>query len=204
MRKRKIHRDNNVIKNVDFDKLNEILKEKGITKAELSRKCGYYDEYISYHTFGEKRLTKTVADTLEKVYGVSPDEYTYKEAEENTSNDGQLALRLDKDLIAKFKNWAYYNQLPQKYAMEKILSEYLDGKKTTTTASNDDTTEETISNDDATETTASNDDIYKYTFSFNGEFLQRLALASINEHMSIDDFVHKCLIGGIGDKILNV
>lgn len=58
-----------------------------------------------------------------------------------TSNDGQLALRLDKDLIAKFRNWAFYNELSQKEAMEKILSEYLDGKKTTTTISTDESGE---------------------------------------------------------------
>lgn len=58
-----------------------------------------------------------------------------------TSNDGQLALRLDKDLIARFRNWAFYNQLSQKDAMEKILSEYLDGKKTATTISTDERVE---------------------------------------------------------------
>lgn len=58
-----------------------------------------------------------------------------------TSNDGQLALRLDKDLIARFRNWAFYNQLSQKEAMEKILSEYLDGKKTATTISTDESGE---------------------------------------------------------------
>lgn len=52
-----------------------------------------------------------------------------------TSNDGQLALRLDKELIARFRNWAFYNQMSQKDAMEKILPEYLDGKKTATTIS---------------------------------------------------------------------
>ena len=58
-----------------------------------------------------------------------------------TSNDGQLALRLDKELIARFRNWAFYNQLSQKEAMEKILSEYLDGKKTATTISTDESGE---------------------------------------------------------------
>lgn len=58
-----------------------------------------------------------------------------------TSNDGQLALRLDKELIARFRNWAFYNQMSQKDAMEKILSEYLDGKKTATTISTDESGE---------------------------------------------------------------
>ena len=58
-----------------------------------------------------------------------------------TSNDGQLALRLDKDLIARFRNWAFYNQMSQKDAMEKILSEYLDGKKTATTINTDESGE---------------------------------------------------------------
>lgn len=64
-----------------------------------------------------------------------------------TSNDGQLALRLDKDLIARFRNWAFYNQLSQKEAMEKILSEYLDGKKTATTISTDESGDDNASND---------------------------------------------------------
>lgn len=87
MRKTVIHRDNNFIENVDFDRLDEILKEKGVTKAELSRRCGYYTEYVSKHVFREKRLTQTVANTLEKVYGVSTNEYTYKKEEESTRND---------------------------------------------------------------------------------------------------------------------
>ena len=58
-----------------------------------------------------------------------------------TSNDGQLALRLDKDLIAKFRNWAFYNELSQKEAMEKMISEYLDGKKAVTTISTDESGE---------------------------------------------------------------
>ena len=78
MRKKAIHRDYNFIENVDFDRLNEILEGKGITKLELSRRCGYYDDYVSKHVFREKRLNQTVANTLEKVYGVSSDEYTYK------------------------------------------------------------------------------------------------------------------------------
>lgn len=64
-----------------------------------------------------------------------------KARKKKTSNDGQLALRLDKDLIARFRNWAFYNQLSQKEAMEKILSEYLDGKKTATTISTDESGE---------------------------------------------------------------
>lgn len=58
-----------------------------------------------------------------------------------TSNDGQLALRIDKDLIEKFRSWAFYNRLSQKEAMEKILSEYLEGKKTATTIITDESGE---------------------------------------------------------------
>ena len=191
MRKTIVNNDHSIVENVDFDRLKEILKD--INKAELSRRCGYYSEYIVKNVLRKKRLNWTVAHKLEDVYGISPDEYTYKKPEKSTSNDGQLALRLDKDLIARFRNWAFYNQLSQKDAMEKILSEYLDGKKTATTASSDDTTE----------ITASDDDIYKYWFSFNGEFLKRLAVASMNEHISISDFIFKCLVEGVGDKILD-
>lgn len=81
MGKTKIHRDYNFIENVDFDRLNEILEEKGITKAELSRKCGYYDNYVTKHVFREKRLNQTVANTLENVYGISPEQYMYNSDE---------------------------------------------------------------------------------------------------------------------------
>ena len=134
-------RDTHFDKNVDFDKLNKILHEKGISRAELSRESGHCKSYVKDNVFARKRLSETVADVLQKKYGVHPDEY----------------------------------------------------KKTGATASND----------DITETTASNDRIYKYTFSFNGEFLERLALASLKEHMSIDAFVEKCLVEGIGDKIID-
>ena len=133
----RIHRDHNFVKNVDFSRLNEILEEKGVTKAELSRKCGYCTEYVSKHVFRKKRLTQTVANTLEKVYGVSPDEYTYKETKKSTSND------------------------------------------------------------DATETTASNDDTYEFTIKLDGELLKELALKSVINHISVEDFVRDCVINGI-------
>ena len=137
-------RDNSIIKNVDFTKLNEILRENNIKRAELSRRCGYDDsDYVRKTVFGKEKLNRTVANTLESVYGISPDEYSYGKTEKNTSNN------------------------------------------------------------DTTKTTASNDDSYIYTFSCNGEFLKKLALASINEHMSIEDFVFKCLVECIGDKILD-
>ena len=124
-------RDTHFDKNVDFDKLNKILHEKGISRAELSRESGHCKSYVKDNVFARKRLSETVADVLQKKYGVSPDEY----------------------------------------------------KKT--------------------ETAVSNDRIYKYTFSFNGEFLERLALASLKEHMRVDDFVEKCLVEGTGDKIID-
>lgn len=136
-------RDNSFIKNVDFTKLNELLREKGIAKAELSRRCGYNSSYVKDTVFREKKLNWTVANMLERVYGISLDEYCYEQTEKSTSNN------------------------------------------------------------DTTKTTDSNDDSYILTFSFNGEFLKKLALASINEHMSIEDFVFKCLVECIGDKILD-
>ena len=131
-------RDTHFDKNVDFDKLNKILHEKGISRAELSRESGHCKSYVKDNVFARKRLSGSVADVLQKKYGVSPDEY---------KKQRQL--------------------------------------------------------DDTTETAVSNDRIYKYTFSFNGEFLERLALASLKEHMSIDAFVEKCLVEGIGDKIID-
>lgn len=43
------------------------------------------------------------------------------------------------------------------------------------------------------------DDIYKCAFSCNGDFLKKLALVSIKEHMSIEDFVFVCISKGIKD-----
>lgn len=125
-------RDDSIVENVDFTRLSEILRKKRIKRSELSRKCGYDDSgYVRKNVFGRERLNWTVADTLEKVYGISPDEYCY--AEKNASNN------------------------------------------------------------DAAKTTASDDDIYKFIVSINGEFLKRLAMASLNEHMSIEDFIFDCI-----------
>lgn len=132
-----IHRDHNFIENVDFTKLNEIIKEKCISKSELSRKCGYVSDYVSRYVFRERRLNRTVANTLEKEYGISLDEYCYEQ------------------------------------------------------------TETTASNDDITEATISDNDTYEFTISFNGELLKKLALASMNEHMSIEDFIFDCILKGI-------
>lgn len=137
MRKTISNRDESHVKNVDFDRLNEILKEKCINKSELSRKCGYYSGYVKNNVLIRKRLNWTVANKLEKIYGISPDEYTYKE------------------------------------------------------------TDETISNDDAMETTASNDDIYEFTIKLDGELLKELALKSVINHISVEDFVRACVINGI-------
>ena len=127
-------RDNSFIKNVDFTKLDEILREKHIKRAELSRRCGYDDsEYVRKNVFGKKKLNWTVVNTLERVYGISPNEYCYVQKEKS------------------------------------------------------------IRNNDTMEATASNDDSYKFIFSCNDEFLKKLALASINEHMSIEDFIFDCI-----------
>lgn len=127
-------RDNSFIKNVDFTKLNEILREKHIKRTELSRRCGYDDsEYVRKNVFGKKKLNWTVANTLEKVYGISPEKYCYEKAEKSTSNN------------------------------------------------------------DTAKTTASDDDTYKFIVSINGEFLKKLAMASLNEHMSIEDCIFDCI-----------
>ena len=140
-------RDRRNIENVDFTRLNEIIKEKGIKQTELSRRCGYHSGYFQDHVLREKKLNWTVANMLERVYGISLEEYCYE--------------------------------------------------KTSTTASNDDTAKITISNNDTTETTASNDDTYKCTILCNGEFLKKLALASINKHISIEDFILDCILEGL-------
>lgn len=49
---------------------------------------------------------------------------------------------------------------------------------------------------------AEDDDMYTFGFSFNGEFLKKLAIKSMEEHITIEDFMVKCIVEGIGDKIL--
>lgn len=85
-------RDNSIVENVDFTRLSEILRKKRIKWSKLSRKCGYDDSgYVIKNVFGRERLNWTVADTLEKVYGISPGEYCY--AEKNASNNDTMILR---------------------------------------------------------------------------------------------------------------
>ena len=59
-------RDTHFDKNVDFDKLNKILHEKGISRAELSRESGHCKSYVKDNVFARKRLSETVADVLQK------------------------------------------------------------------------------------------------------------------------------------------
>ena len=47
------------------------------------------------------------------------------------------------------------------------------------------------------------EDMYTLSFAFNGEFLKKLACASRDRHMSIEDYMYNCIIEGIGDKILD-
>lgn len=151
---------NERVENVDFEKLRQCLKNHGIKQRELSIVCGYYPDYIEANTLRKRYLNKHVSNVLTYAYKVDPSEYIVTQPKEviSTKDNEQLALRIDKDLIEKFRNWAFYNRFSQKEAMEKILSEYLDGKKTATTISEDDTAEATISNNDITKATASNDE----------------------------------------------
>lgn len=130
--KRKTHRCNYFIVDVNFKKLDEAIKKKGISKADISRKCGYRDDYITRHVFREKKLNTEVASILKNVYGISPEEYVDEESHDNMTNV---------EIIER----------------------------------------------------PNEDDIYTLGFSCNGEFLKRLACASMNKHMSIEDFIYKCL-----------
>lgn len=147
------NRCNERVKNVNFEKLRKCLKNHGIKQKELSIVCGYYPGYIEKNALRKRYLNKHVSNVLTYAYKIDPSEYTDTQPKEviSTKDDGQFSLRINKDLIAKFRNWAFYNEVSQKEAMEKILSEYLDGKKTTTTASNNDTMETTASNDEQAE-----------------------------------------------------
>lgn len=52
--------------------------------------------------------------------------------------------------------------------------------------------EKNASNNDTAKTTDS-DDTYNFIVSINGEFLKRLAMASLNEHTSIENFIFDCI-----------
>lgn len=46
------------------------------------------------------------------------------------------------------------------------------------------------------------DKMYTFTISCNGKFLKKMAIKSMEEHTTIEDFVFKCILKEIGDKIL--
>lgn len=51
-------------------------------------------------------------------------------------------------------------------------------------------------------TNAEDDEMYTFTISCNGKVLKELAIKSMEEHTTIEDFVFKCILKEIGDKIL--
>lgn len=51
-------------------------------------------------------------------------------------------------------------------------------------------------------TDVEDDEMYTFTISCNGNFLKKLAIKSMEEHTTIEDFVFKCILKEIGDKIL--
>ena len=51
-------------------------------------------------------------------------------------------------------------------------------------------------------TNAEDDKMYTFTISCNGKFLKKLAIKSMEEHTTIEDFVFKCILKEIGNKIL--
>lgn len=51
-------------------------------------------------------------------------------------------------------------------------------------------------------TDTEDDDIYTLTFSCDGEFLKKLAIKSLEEHITVEDFMVKCILEGIGEKFL--
>lgn len=51
-------------------------------------------------------------------------------------------------------------------------------------------------------TDTEDDDIYTFTISCNGNFLKKMAIKSMEEHTTIEDFMFKCILKEIGDKTL--
>ena len=92
------------LENVDFSRLAEILAEKNITKAELSRKCGYGSDYVVTNVFGKQKLNQRVADVLSSTYGVSREDYTTREDTKPTykltlPETHELTVRIDEGTL---------------------------------------------------------------------------------------------------------
>lgn len=51
-------------------------------------------------------------------------------------------------------------------------------------------------------TNAEDDEMYTFTISCNGKFLKKLAIKSMEEHTTIEDFIFECILKEVGDKIL--
>lgn len=86
------------LENVDFSRLAKILEKKSITRAELSRKCGYCSDYATNTVFGKQKLNRHVADVLANTYGISREEYT---AREDTKPVYKLPLPETHDLTVR-------------------------------------------------------------------------------------------------------
>lgn len=80
------------------------------------------------------------------------------------------------------------------YAYKIEPSEYMDIQSKEVTNTADIQPKEIINAED--------DDMYTFGFSFNGKLLKKMAIKSMEEHTTIEDFVFKCIIEGLGDKIL--
>lgn len=96
-------RCNDYLENVDFSRLTKILEEKKITKAELSRKCGYGSDYVT-NSFGKQKLNQRVADVLSSTYGVSREDYTTREDTKPTyklplPETHELTVRIDEGTL---------------------------------------------------------------------------------------------------------
>ena len=92
------------LENVDFSRLAKILEEKNITKAELSRKCGYDSDYVTTNVFGKRKLNRRVADVLSNTYGISCEEYTTREDTKPTykpplPETHDLTVRIDEETL---------------------------------------------------------------------------------------------------------
>ena len=80
------------------------------------------------------------------------------------------------------------------YAYKIEPSEYMDIQSKEVTNTADIQPKEIINAED--------DDMYTFGFSFNGKLLKKMPIKSMEEHTTIEDFVFKCIIEGLDDKIL--
>lgn len=65
---------------VDYSRLDYLLKKRGLTAAKAGRELGFSDNYFA-NVKARGRITKSGAILLERVFGIKAEDYSMNEAE---------------------------------------------------------------------------------------------------------------------------